>query len=789
MIILWYNKIILLFVIILHMSKIHKISIYIIFSFLLLWFAGSISAKNTALLLSFSDSLPQMQSSKTNTKDNSDKFLNSKNEMENNARSDNAPVSDEVDSDMQDMQSNSDINNIDNQAEKESRDNSKINTEPDNNTSILRNPEPESENQDKSSISPNNKQNTENIPQDNIDNDVTAQKKPAVEILKPQNGSTVDDNFEVRVLARTHMNKLSLYQVEMINPESYNKSSQRRIINLEYSGDYWIGVVEIQNFKNGIYHFIVEGVSDDGNIYTSSVFWVNIQKIEEDEESMGNIEGIPKKTVVTDIREIEEEMEKKNNVILDKDNKERGEKNNIIENDRKNDEIVRKIEEIEKKEKEIKRKEYQENQDKKERAQEYPDDNQEVNRLENLEKDKQEISDIDMADRKDENNNQPEGNIVRDDNKIFQDFYFKISDLCIEAGFNDKDECLNFFEQPDICKGLNEEQCRNLIKETFLSDFIPKEEKQKIDQEIRNIAGYNLNINFTDEKDDIEIIIRDKDRVNDNKNKEIKNFVEKYIPIDVRREKEVNLIVLGTKSETDKTIPAVIAFDDDNDKIPNDTEIRLGTDPYSKDTDNDGYDDYTEIINGYNPLGSGKINQSILRSLSSVDLAIINHRNLEQPKEQGEITDVLKVEKIDNLEKENKNSIVLKGKGYPFSVVTIYIYSQLPLVMTTSVDANGNWVYTLDNNLADGSHQVYVTVNDNTGKVRFKSNPVFFFVKEAKAVTREEFLNTASKEIVDRPTRNFYYYIAGTVILILILIILYLMLIRKNAMQKIDRQD
>ncbi len=774
------------------MSKIYKISIYIIFSFSLLWFAGIISAKNKDLLLSFSDSLSQVQSNETNTKDNSDEFLSSKKRTEENIKSGNTPVSDEDDSDMnpdmQDIQSNLGVDNIDNQVEEEPTDNSRLNTEPNNNTSILINPELEPENQKKLTSSPD-KQNTEYIRQDNIDNNVIDQEKPAIEVLKPQNGSTIDDNFEVRVLARKTMNDLSLYQVEMINPESYNKSSQRRIINLEYSGDYWIGVVEIQNFENGIYHFIVEGVSDDSTIYTSSVFWVNIQKIEEDEKLMGNVESIPKRTEVADIREMEKEIEKKNNVILDKDNEEREKKDNIIEKDKK-DEIVRKIEEIEKKKEEVEKREDQGNQDEKERTRKYPDKDQEVNRLENLEKDEQEISDIEKADKKeDENKNQAKQKVVREDNKIFQDFYFKISDLCVEAGFNNKDECLNFFEQPDICEGLNEEQCRNLIKETFLSDFIPREEKQKIDKEVRSIAGFNLNINITDEKEDIEVTIRDQDRIYDNKSEEIKNFVERYIPIDVKKEKEVNLIVLGTKSETDKTIPAVIAFDDDNDKLPNDTEIRLGTDPYSRDTDNDGYDDYTEIINGYNPLGSGKINQSILRSLSSVDLAIINHRNLEQPKEQGEVTDVLKVEKIDNLEKGNKNSIVLKGKGYPFSVVTIYIYSQLPLVMTTSVDANGNWVYTLDNNLADGSHQVYVAVNDNTGKVRFKSNPAFFFIKGAKAVTREEFLNTASKEIVDRPTRNFYYYIAGTVILILILIALYLMLIRRNTVQKIDRQD
>ena len=48
--------------------------------------------------------------------------------------------------------------------------------------------------------------------------------------------------------------------------------------------------------------------------------------------------------------------------------------------------------------------------------------------------------------------------------------------------------------------------------------------------------------------------------------------------------------------------------DTDSDGISDRTEIeKLGTDPTNPDTDGDGYWDGEELINGYNPLGDGKL--------------------------------------------------------------------------------------------------------------------------------------------------------------------------------------
>lgn len=56
--------------------------------------------------------------------------------------------------------------------------------------------------------------------------------------------------------------------------------------------------------------------------------------------------------------------------------------------------------------------------------------------------------------------------------------------------------------------------------------------------------------------------------------------------------------------------------DDDNDGLSNALEAAIGADPNKADSDKDGFGDYDEVFNGYNPLGAGKTaaNQSIANS-------------------------------------------------------------------------------------------------------------------------------------------------------------------------------
>ncbi|MDO8668572.1 MAG: hypothetical protein Q7K35_05840 [bacterium] len=79
---------------------------------------------------------------------------------------------------------------------------------------------------------------------------------------------------------------------------------------------------------------------------------------------------------------------------------------------------------------------------------------------------------------------------------------------------------------------------------------------------------------------------------------------------------------IGISNEDLKKIPVGLSSsnypDSDEDGLNDNLEDALGTDKNKTDTDADGYDDKTELTNGYNPLGSGKqpIDEKFTRSNS-----------------------------------------------------------------------------------------------------------------------------------------------------------------------------
>lgn len=82
-----------------------------------------------------------------------------------------------------------------------------------------------------------------------------------------------------------------------------------------------------------------------------------------------------------------------------------------------------------------------------------------------------------------------------------------------------------------------------------------------------------------------------------------------------------------------------------------------------------------------------------------------------------------------------ETAVQIKGKALPNSFVTLYIYSD-PIVVTVKADENGEWTYTLDTQLPDGNHEIYVASVNNSGKIIAKSSPVAF-TKTAEALEFE----------------------------------------------------
>ncbi|HHE45839.1 MAG TPA: hypothetical protein ENL05_00600 [Candidatus Moranbacteria bacterium] len=140
----------------------------------------------------------------------------------------------------------------------------------------------------------------------------------------------------------------------------------------------------------------------------------------------------------------------------------------------------------------------------------------------------------------------------------------------------------------------------------------------------------------------------------------------------------------------------------------------------------------------------------------------------ESPKKQGKIkADIYQVETVALKKGANqKETLVLKGKGLPNSFVNVYIYSSQPIILVVKTDKNGNWSYTLSKPLENGKHQVYVAITDNTGKITAKSRPLAF-VKTAQAVSITPATNTYISPTSSTDNRK-KYNLAVAVVLALI---------------------
>lgn len=196
----------------------------------------------------------------------------------------------------------------------------------------------------------------------------------------------------------------------------------------------------------------------------------------------------------------------------------------------------------------------------------------------------------------------------------------------------------------------------------------------------------------------------------------IRNYIETIIK-DIRERTE--------KSETliKERVGDAVLKDSDNDGVSDYDEVNIySTDPLSADTDNDGYIDGIEILNGYNPKDSTREANVVY----------------ESPKEQGIVRDdILEITYIttliDELNEIEQVKAQIGGRALPNSFVTVYIYST-PIVVTLKTDDEGSWNYIFDKELEDGEHEIYIGMTDNAGKIVAKSNPLSF-IKTAEAFT------------------------------------------------------
>ena len=315
----------------------------------------------------------------------------------------------------------------------------------------------------------------------------------------------------------------------------------------------------------------------------------------------------------------------------------------------------------------------------------------------------------------------------------------------------DADECEDYllekYNSNVDCNYTDKSLCSKVLEDNFLNRLVIEQNNQELITGIIDpLIGKVIELKYLN----IELE---------------KSGIEDILPIYTDEKENIYLansqeeIILEDANTLTVLNKAVIMLDDDGDGLPNDLEKYYGTDKNNPDSDNDGYLDSEEINNNYNPLGTGSLNKSRI----NLDKVILNNLPLEQPKKvSSKISKNFQVDNIENYE----DNLVLSGNAEPNAWVSIYLYSDLPLVMITKTDDDGNWSYTVKNSLVDGDHKVYVTLNDNTGKIIKQSNALSFLIKEAKAVSAADYFDSTSTP--DKTNSMVLYYILGSIFLILL---------------------
>jgi len=194
---------------------------------------------------------------------------------------------------------------------------------------------------------------------------------------------------------------------------------------------------------------------------------------------------------------------------------------------------------------------------------------------------------------------------------------------------------------------------------------------------------------------------------------------------------------LFEKKKLEQTESAFASKDSDNDGLPDNEEIRLGTNPFNPDTDGDGFFDGSEVKLGYDPITASTTDK----------IAYQNPKEVQAPISTA--YEVNKVELVESPQDKNVKVLKIEGKAPANSFVTIYIYST-PTIVVTKTDENGNWEYTLDKPLSDGRHTVYASVTNNTGDIEAVSKAFDFAKAEDKIVK----LLSPAEGTTESPSQN-----------------------------------
>ena len=319
-------------------------------------------------------------------------------------------------------------------------------------------------------------------------------------------------------------------------------------------------------------------------------------------------------------------------------------------------------------------------------------------------------------------------------------YHSRIVSDCRDSGFASQDQCRQYFlskyGKPLKCEGLSDDSCNSLIDNVILSDL-----KTVITPEVKTqlveAAGSVATIDIKNQTIKAEITTSAIPAGQTQPVTEVKEIKVESLPI-VSTSSEavpVKLIALQTTAEQQNLSPVAITFD---------------------------------------TASTGKTEAQ----MSGVEKAIAQGKPLEQPKyATTAVSASLAVSKVETVKTEETSALRFEGKAKPNQVITLYIYSTMPIVVTVQADANGNWTYDLDKTMVDGTHEVYVAVNNDQGKIVESALPTPFFIAEAQAVSVDDFVAAAADvSKVESQTNNMMmlYVLSGLAVVLLLVAVFFI---------------
>ncbi len=171
-----------------------------------------------------------------------------------------------------------------------------------------------------------------------------------------------------------------------------------------------------------------------------------------------------------------------------------------------------------------------------------------------------------------------------------------------------------------------------------------------------------------------------------------------------------------------------------------------GGDTVFKDSNHDGISDFdSEHIYHIDPIAPSPVSLLGTTTLTAGEKVLLGYDPTQKllvqvtPEEPLEsLAPQTSVYAVTDVKLSAEKKIAMSGKALPNSYITLFVYST-PIIVTVRTDSSGDWHYTVDKELEDGRHTMYVATVDNTGTIVAKSIAIPF-TKTAEAAT----LDTAS---------------------------------------------